>query len=94
MSEQQLNEQELVKYLAERSKVSAETISLVLKHEAAFIDKAQNSAKGQVVDIDSDELVDYVLKQRDVKLDEITIETILDMEMDYLVEHGFADQED
>ena len=66
----------------------------MLKHEQAFIDKAQNSAKGQVIDIDSDELVDYVLKQRDVQLDEVTVEKILDMEMDYLVENGFAEHED
>ncbi|NIK69143.1 hypothetical protein [Paenibacillus sp. BK720] len=90
----ELNEQELVNYLAEKTKVSADTISLVLKHEQAFIDKAQSSAKGQVIDIDSDELVDYVLKQRDVKLDEVTVEKILDMEMDYLVENGFAEHED
>lgn len=94
MSEQKLNEQELIHYLAEKTKVPAAAISLVLKHEQAFIDKAQSSTKGQVVDIDSDELVDYVLKQRDVKLDEVTVETILDLEMDYLVENGFADHED
>ncbi|WP_336789077.1 hypothetical protein [Paenibacillus sp. MMO-177] len=90
----ELNEQELVNYLAEKIKVPAATISLVLKHEQAFIDKAQSSAKGEVIDIDSDELVDYVLKQRDVKLDEVTVEKILDMEMDYLVENGFAEHED
>ncbi|GLX67268.1 hypothetical protein [Paenibacillus glycanilyticus] len=90
----ELNEKELVSYLAERTKVPAATISLVLKHEQAFIEKAQSSAKGEIVDIDSDELVDYVLKQRDVKLDELTVEKILDMEMDYLVENGLAEQED
>jgi hypothetical protein len=90
----ELNEQELVNYLADKTKVPAAAVSLVLKYEQAFIDKAQSSAKGQVVDIDSDELVDFVLKQRDVKLDEVTVETILDLEMDYLVEHGFAEHED
>lgn len=37
-----------------------------------------------------DELVDYVLSQSDVKLDELTIETVLDAEMDYLMEKGIA----
>jgi hypothetical protein len=88
MSEQ-LNEQELVEYIADRTKVDSKSILLVLKHEQTFINNAKEDAKGEV-DIDSDELVDYVLSRPDVKLDELTVETILDLEMDYLMEKGLA----
>ncbi|MDU4694907.1 MULTISPECIES: hypothetical protein [Paenibacillus] len=86
----QINEQELVQFIAERSKASADNIRLVLKHEADFINQAHQNAKGDEVEIDGDELVDYVLSRSDVKLDELTVETILDVEMDYLTEHGLA----
>lgn len=84
-----VNEQELIRYIAERVKISAENIRLVLKHETGFIDQAHQKAKGEV-DIDGDELVDYVLSRPDVKLDELTVETVLDVEMDYLIEKGLA----
>ncbi|WP_127533867.1 hypothetical protein [Paenibacillus kobensis] len=91
MSEEQdvFNEDELVAHLAEKTRVAADTVRLVLKYEQAFIDKAHTNAHGEV-DIDSDELVDYILKQRDVKLDELTVETILDTEMQYLLDNGYA----
>jgi len=85
----QINEQELVQFIADRSKSSLDSIRLVLKHEADFINQAQQNADGEV-EIDGDELVDYVLSRSDVKLDELTVETILDLEMDYLTEHGLA----
>ncbi|MFD3259159.1 hypothetical protein ACE3MQ_11170 [Paenibacillus lentus] len=88
MSEQ-INEQELVQYIAERSKAKPEAIRLVLKHENAFINNAHKGAKGEV-DIDGDELVDYVVSRPDVKLDELTVETILELEMDYLMDKGLA----
>lgn len=88
MSEQ-LNEQELVEYIASHTDAKPENIRLVLKHEAAFISNAHKGASDDV-DIDSDELVDYVLSRSDVKLDELTVETILDLEMDYLMEKGLA----
>lgn len=88
-----LNEDELIAHLAEKTKVAAGTIKLVLKHEQTFIDKAKPNAQGEY-DIDSDELVDYILAQKDVKLDELTLETILDAEMQYLLENGYADYED
>lgn len=84
-----INEQELVQYIAGRIKTSVENIRLVLKYETDFIDQAHQKAKDEV-DIDGDELVDYVLSRRDVKLDELTVETILDLEMDYLTEKGLA----
>ncbi|WP_059050173.1 hypothetical protein [Paenibacillus senegalimassiliensis] len=84
-----INEQELVQYIADRVKTSVDNIRLVLKYETDFIDQAHKKAKGDV-DIDGDELVDYVLSRRDVKLDELTVETILDLEMDYLTEKGLA----
>ncbi|MCK8486452.1 MULTISPECIES: hypothetical protein [Paenibacillus] len=85
----QINEQELVQFIADRSKSSLDSIRLVLKHEADFINQAQQNADGEV-EIDGDDLVDYVLSRSDVKLDELTVETILDLEMDYLTEHGLA----
>ncbi|MCR8634786.1 hypothetical protein [Paenibacillus radicis (ex Xue et al. 2023)] len=88
MSEQ-INEQELVQYIASRTNVEAKSILLVLKHEESFINNAKADAKGEV-DIDSDELVDYVVSRSDVKLDELTVELILDAEMDYLMEKGLA----
>jgi len=84
-----LNEQELVTVLSAKTKVDPKLIRLVLKHEQTFINKAKANAKGEV-DIDNDDLVDYVVAQRDVKLDEITVETILDAEMDYLMDKGLA----
>jgi hypothetical protein len=86
---EQINEQELVRYIADQTKVDAKSIMLVLKHEQDFINSAKEDTKGEV-SIDSDELVDYVVSRRDVKLDELTVETILDTEMDYLMEKGVA----
>ncbi|MHA6531800.1 hypothetical protein [Paenibacillus sp. BAC0078] len=85
----QVNELELVKVLSAKTKVDPKLIRLVLKHEQTFINNAKANAKGEV-DIDSDDLVDYVVAQRDVKLDELTVETILDAEMDYLMDKGLA----
>jgi hypothetical protein len=84
-----VNEQELLAVLAAETKVDPKLIQLVLKHEQAFINKAKANAKGEI-DIDNDDLVDYVTAQRDVKLDELTVETILDAEMDYLMDKGLA----
>lgn len=84
-----VNEQEMVELISTQTKVDAESIRLVLKHEQDFIDTVQANAKGEV-DIDNDELVDYVIAQRDVKLEELTVETILDAEMDYLMDKGLA----
>lgn len=79
-----LNEQELVQYIAGKTNVDTKRIMIVLKHEEAFINHSEED------EIDSDDLVDYVLSQRDVNLDELTVETILDLEMDYLMEKGLA----
>lgn len=88
MSEQ-LNEQELAAYIAEETKLGAEVIAAVLKHEQAYINQANEDASGEV-EIDSDELVDYILSRKDVKLNELEVESILDAEMDYLMEKGLA----
>ncbi|OKP76628.1 hypothetical protein A3844_30640 [Paenibacillus helianthi] len=85
----QVNEQELLEVLAAETKVDPKLIELVLKHEQTFINKAKANAKGEV-DIDNDDLVDYIVAQRDVKLDELTVESILDAEMDYLMDKGLA----
>jgi hypothetical protein len=88
MSEQ-VNQQELVQYIADASKLDPNHITVVLKHEETYINKANANAKGEV-DIDSDDLVDYVMSRPDVKLNELQVETILDLEMDYLMEQGLA----
>ncbi|AIQ55338.1 hypothetical protein [Paenibacillus sp. FSL R7-0331] len=84
-----VNEQELLEVLAAKTKVDPKLIKLVLKHEQTFINNAKADSKGEI-DIDNDDLVDYVTGQRDVKLDELTVETILDAEMDYLMDKGLA----
>lgn len=84
-----INEQEMMQYIAGKTKASQANISLVLKHEQAYINKAHENAKGEV-DIDGDDLADYILSRKDVKLDELTVEGILDAEMDYLMEKGHA----
>lgn len=85
----EVNEQEMVTVISAETKVDPTLIRLVLKHELSFINKAKANAKGEV-DIDNDDLVDYVTSQRDVQLDELTVETILDAEMDYLMDKGLA----
>jgi len=87
--EAQINEQELIKYIAGKTNADENSIKLVLKHEQAFINNAPEDKNGEV-DIDSDELVDYIMSRKDVKLDELTVETILDTEMEYLMEQGVA----
>ena len=88
MSEQ-LNEQELVQYIADETDADEQLIKLVLKHEHAFINNAKEDKNGEV-DIDGDELVDYILSRSDVKSNELIVESILEAEMDYLMDKGLA----
>ena len=85
----EVNQQELRDYIAGETKLDGKIIDLVLKHEEDFINNAKADAKGEV-DIDSDELVDYVMGRSDVKLNEIQVEDILDAEMDFLMKKGLA----
>ncbi|MEO2256241.1 hypothetical protein ABGV43_04845 [Paenibacillus amylolyticus] len=80
----------MMQYIADKTKASQANIALVLKHEQAYINKAHDNAKGNDVDIDGDDLADYILSRKDVKLDELTVESILDAEMDYLMDKGHA----
>jgi hypothetical protein len=84
-----VNEQELLEVLSAETKVDPKLIKLVLKHEQNFINNAKTNSKGEI-DIDHDDLVDYITAQRDVKLDELTVENILEAEMDYLMDKGLA----
>ncbi|SDN20575.1 hypothetical protein SAMN04487897_102134 [Paenibacillus sp. yr247] len=86
---EQLNEQELLQFIVEKTKADPKQIQLVLQVEKAFINKAEENAKGEV-DIDSDELIDHILSRPDVKLTELAVDTILEAEMDYLMKNGFA----
>ena len=85
----ELNEQELIQFIVEKSKADPKQIQLVLKYEKAYILKAEQSAKGEV-DIDSDDLIDHILSRPDVKLTELAVDTILEAEMAYLMKHGLA----
>ncbi|WP_025689377.1 hypothetical protein [Paenibacillus zanthoxyli] len=86
---QNINEQEMIRFIGGKTKADPKAIALILKHEQTFINSAKANAKGEV-DIDSDDLVDYVVSRRDVKLDELTVERILEAEMDYLMDKGLA----
>lgn len=86
---EQLNEQELLQFIVDKTNADPKQIQLVLKYEKDFIVKAEENAKGEV-DIDSDELIDHILSRPDVKLTELAVDTILEAEMDYLMKKGFA----
>lgn len=88
-----LDEGKLVQYIADRSKIGTGAIRIVLKHEQAFMDQAQRGSSREI-EIDGDELVDYIMRQRDVKLQEPDVDAILDLEMKYLLDHGLADYDD
>lgn len=88
MSEQ-LNEKELTAYIAGRAKLDQKAIERVLRYEQEYIGKAKEDENGEV-DIDIDDLVDYILSKRDVGLHEPQVEEILELEMDYLTEKGLA----
>ncbi|MDP4096275.1 hypothetical protein OIN60_05755 [Paenibacillus sp. P96] len=92
MSEK-VNELDLVQFIAEQTNIDSKSIRLVLKHEQDFINYAQADVNGDV-DVDGDELVEYVLSRPDVDLDELTVETILDTEMDFFMDRGYAGYED
>ncbi|MEC0230099.1 hypothetical protein [Paenibacillus alba] len=85
----QVNEQELLQFIVAKVKLDPKQIQLVLKYEKAFIAKAEASTQGQA-DIDSDELIDHILSRPDVKLTELDVDTILEVEMDYLMKNGLA----
>lgn len=93
MSEQQVNESELIAYIQEKTGADEEGIKIVLKHEQAFID-AEAKKPGDTIEVDSDELVDYVMSRKDVKLNELEVENVLDAEMAYLIDKGLAGYED
>lgn len=88
MSEQ-VNEKELAAYIADRAKLDLKEIECVLRYEQEFIAKAKPDKNGEV-DIDIDDLVDYILSKRDIGLHEPQVEEILELEMSYLTEKGLA----
>lgn len=88
-SGQAINEQELLDYLVEHTGEKAEDIRLVLQHEQTYIEQAATKSRGDV-DIDIDDLVDYIVQRRDVKLSELAVDTILEAEMSYLMDRGVA----
>ncbi|NGZ76338.1 hypothetical protein [Saccharibacillus alkalitolerans] len=93
MSEQQVNERELIAYIVDKTGADEAGIKTVLKHEQAFIEAAAKKP-GDTIELDSDELVDYVMSRKDVKLNELQVENVLDAEMAYLIDKGLAGYED
>ncbi|WP_020617054.1 hypothetical protein [Paenibacillus daejeonensis] len=84
-----VNERELLQYIIDQTGEQAGDIQLVLKHEQAYIEQAASKTKGEV-DIDIDDLVDYIVQRRDVQLSELAVDTILEAEMSYLMDQGVA----
>ncbi|UKS24270.1 hypothetical protein LOZ80_21870 [Paenibacillus sp. HWE-109] len=84
-----LNEDDMLQFITEKTKADPKQIQLVLKYEKAYITKAEQSSKGQA-DIDIDDLIDHILSRPDVLLTELAVDTILEVEMDYLMKNGFA----
>ncbi|GGN94109.1 hypothetical protein [Saccharibacillus kuerlensis] len=93
MSEQQVNESEMIAYIVDETGLSEEGIKIVLKHEQDFIATAAKKP-GDTIELDGDELVDYVVGQKNVKLNELEVENVLDAEMAYLIDKGLAGYED
>lgn len=92
MSEK-VNELDIVRFIAEQTDIDANSIRLVLKHEQDFINNAQADIHGDV-EINGDELVSYILGRAGAALDVTTVETILDTEMDFFMDRGYAGYED
>lgn len=93
MSEQPINESEMIAYIADKTGVGEAGIKYVLKHEQDFIAAAAKKP-GDTIELDGDELVDYVMARKDVKLNELEVENVLDAEMAYLIDKGLAGYED
>lgn len=93
MSEQQINESEMIAYITDKTGVGEAGIKIVLKHEQDFIAAAAKKP-GDTIELDSDELVDYVMSRKDIKLNELEVENVLDAEMAYLIDKGLAGYED
>ena len=88
-----INLQEMIAAIASKTGLEPARVEVVLNHEQAFINSAQADVNGEV-EIDHDELVDYIMKRKDVGLNELQVEQVLDAEMDYLTDKGFAGYED
>ncbi|MGG1518598.1 hypothetical protein ABE504_24475 [Paenibacillus oryzisoli] len=82
-----LNEQELLQFIINQTKLDPKQIQLVLKHEKTFMDKAEQKGSRE---IDIDDVIDYIVGRPDVKLSELAVDTILETEMSYLMKNGLA----
>ena len=88
MSEQ-VDVQDMTAYIAGKAKLDQKAVERVLKYEQEFIGKAKPDRNGEV-DIDIDDMVDYILTKRDIDLHEPQVEEILELELEYLAERGLA----
>ncbi|RTE11511.1 hypothetical protein [Paenibacillus whitsoniae] len=82
-----LNEQELLQFIINQTKLDPKQIQLVLKHEKTFMDKAEQKGSRE---IDIDDVIDYIVGRPDVKLSELAVDTILETEMSFLMKNGLA----
>lgn len=92
MTAHEINQQELIAFIAAKTKLDPKAIQAVLKYEQLFISKLKPNKKGEI-DIDFDDLVDYLCVQREIRMDELKIERVLEAEMAYLEKHGHASAE-
>ncbi len=87
-----INEHELIAFIAEKTKLDPTQIQLALKYEKEFMSKAKPNKKGEI-DVDFDDLVDALLAKKDLKLNELQIDRVLETEMAYLLKNGHAKDE-
>lgn len=92
MSEQ-YNERDMIAAIARDTELDEARIAVVLKYEQAFINNAPGDANGNV-EIDHDELVEYIMRHKDVGLNELQVEQVLDAEMEFLTDIGLVGYED
>ncbi|MFD2613123.1 hypothetical protein [Paenibacillus gansuensis] len=85
----QINEQDVIRFIEQKTKINAKHIAEVLKFGQSYLNSVKANARGEV-DIDMDDIVDYVLKRPGMKLNELQVEEILETEMDYLIKKGIA----
>ena len=62
----------------------------ISEEERPYLIVLDGPSLGDFFAIDSDELVEYILSRPDVKSNELIVESILDAEMDYLMDKGVA----
>ena len=87
----EISHEEICNYIAEKTGFDYGQIEIILEHSVEYTNNHEVDEDGEVR-IDTEEQVAYIKRQRDVTLSEDQIETILDLELEFLVEKGIATQ--